>query len=71
MREEEADRFFGRDAEVEGLIDKFRKYRIVAIVADSGTGTQKRRARNRYRRQPPCFIAGPICWPVAALMRLK
>ena len=32
------DRFFGRDAEVEGLVEKFRKHRIVAIVADSGTG---------------------------------
>ena len=38
MREEEADRFFGRDAEVEELAEKFRKHRIVAIVADSGTG---------------------------------
>ena len=38
MREEEADRFFGRDAEIEELVEKFRKRRIVAIVADSGTG---------------------------------
>ena len=38
MREEEADRFFGRDAEVEELVEKFRKLRLVAIVADSGTG---------------------------------
>ncbi len=38
MREEEADRFFGRDAEVKDLIEKFRRRRIVAIVADSGTG---------------------------------
>jgi hypothetical protein len=38
MREEEADRFFGRDAEVEELVEKFRRRRIVAIVADSGTG---------------------------------
>ena len=38
MREEEADRFFGREAEVKELVEKFRKHRIVAIVADSGTG---------------------------------
>ncbi len=38
MREEEADRFFGRDAEVRELVKKFRRHRIVAIVADSGTG---------------------------------
>jgi WD40 repeat protein len=38
MREEEADRFFGRDAEVRDLAEKFRRHRIVAIVADSGTG---------------------------------
>ena len=38
MREEEADRFFGREAEVKELVDKFRKHRVVAVVADSGTG---------------------------------
>ena len=38
MREEEADRFFGRDAEIEELAEKFRRHRLVAIVADSGTG---------------------------------
>ncbi len=38
MREQEADRFLGRTAEIEGLIEKFRRRRIVAIVADSGTG---------------------------------
>ncbi len=38
MREEEADRFFGRDEEVEDLITKFNRHKIVAIVADSGTG---------------------------------
>ena len=38
MREEEADRFFGRDAEIAELVEKFRRRRIVAIVADSGTG---------------------------------
>ena len=38
MREEESDRFFGRKAEVAELAEKLRKHRIVAIVADSGTG---------------------------------
>ena len=38
MREEEADRFFGREEEVKELVTKFGKHRIVAIVADSGTG---------------------------------
>ena len=38
MREEESDRFFGREAEIAELVEKFRKHRIVAVVADSGTG---------------------------------
>jgi WD40 repeat protein len=38
MREEESDRFFGRGAEIAELTEKFRKHRVVAIVADSGTG---------------------------------
>ena len=38
MREEESDRFFGRKAEIDELTEKFRKHRIVAVVADSGTG---------------------------------
>src|SRR5271166_3557069 len=38
MREEEADRFFGRATEIADLGEKFRRHRIVAIVADSGTG---------------------------------
>jgi TIR domain len=38
MREEEADRFFGREKEIAELVEKFRRRRIVAIVADSGTG---------------------------------
>jgi WD40 repeat protein len=38
MREEEADRFFGREEQVKELLAKFGKHRIVAIVADSGTG---------------------------------
>ena len=38
MREEEADRFFGRAKEVGELAEKLKKHRIVAIIADSGTG---------------------------------
>jgi hypothetical protein len=38
MREEEADRFFGREAGIAELTERFRTHRIVAIVADSGTG---------------------------------
>ena len=38
MREEEAHLFFGRKQEISDLAEKFRKHRIVAIVADSGTG---------------------------------
>ena len=38
MREEEAHLFFGRKQEINELAEKFRKHRIVAIVADSGTG---------------------------------
>ncbi len=33
-----SDRFFGRKAEIDELVEKFRKHRIVAIVADSGHG---------------------------------
>jgi ABC-type dipeptide/oligopeptide/nickel transport system ATPase subunit len=38
MRKEESDRFFGRSAEIAELVERFRRHRIVAIVADSGTG---------------------------------
>ena len=38
MREEEADRFFGRKDEIAELVERFRKHRVVAIIADSGTG---------------------------------
>ena len=38
MTEKEADRFFGRDAEVAELIAHLRRNRLVAIVADSGAG---------------------------------
>ena len=38
MQEEESDRF-GREAEVDELVEKFRRRRVVAIVADSGAGS--------------------------------
>jgi ABC-type dipeptide/oligopeptide/nickel transport system ATPase subunit len=38
MTEREADRFFGREAEVTELVDDLRRNRLVAIVADSGAG---------------------------------
>jgi hypothetical protein len=64
MREEESDRFFGRNEEVEELAQKVRKLRLVAIVADSGTGKSslaeagfrpqipRRRARDPSRSEP-------------------
>jgi hypothetical protein len=41
MTEREADRFFGREAEVDELVDKLRRNRLVAIVADSGAAFHK------------------------------
>jgi hypothetical protein len=38
MQEDESDRFFGRDQEIAELVEKVGAHRIVAIVADSGTG---------------------------------
>jgi WD40 repeat protein len=38
MTEADADRFFGRNEEIAGLIDKLRPYRLMAVVADSGAG---------------------------------
>jgi len=38
MDEAEADRFFGRERELDELVDKVRERRLVALVADSGTG---------------------------------
>ncbi|MEO8667000.1 MAG: toll/interleukin-1 receptor domain-containing protein, partial [Bauldia sp.] len=38
MTEKESDRFFGRKSELEGLIEQLRHNRLVAIVADSGSG---------------------------------
>jgi hypothetical protein len=38
MTESEADRFFGRTAEVDELVRKLEKSRLAAVVADSGSG---------------------------------
>ncbi len=38
MDESWANRFFGRKGEVRALVEKFKKHRLVAIVADSGAG---------------------------------
>jgi hypothetical protein len=38
MTEREADRFFGRSAEITELVEDLRRNRLVAIVADSGAG---------------------------------
>ena len=38
MTEDWSDRFFGRDNEVEELINRMRKHNLVAIVAESGAG---------------------------------
>jgi hypothetical protein len=38
MDESWSDRFFGRKDEIDKLVAKFRKHRLVAIVADSGAG---------------------------------
>jgi energy-coupling factor transporter ATP-binding protein EcfA2 len=38
MTESEADRFFGRTAEIDELVRKLEKSRLVAVVADSGSG---------------------------------
>jgi len=38
MGEAEADRFFGRDAEIDGLADLVRRHPVTAVVADSGAG---------------------------------
>jgi hypothetical protein len=38
MTESEADRFFGRTAEVYELVRKLKESRLVAVVADSGSG---------------------------------
>jgi WD40 repeat protein len=38
MTEADADRFFGRNEEIVELLDKLKRYRLIAIVADSGAG---------------------------------
>jgi WD40 repeat protein len=38
MDESWANRFFGRKDEVGALVEKFKKHRLIAIVADSGAG---------------------------------
>ena len=38
MTEADADRFFGRNDEIAGLVDKLKLHRLVAVVADSGAG---------------------------------
>jgi TIR domain len=38
MTEAEADRFFGRDDEIEEVVDRLRTHRLLAIVAESGSG---------------------------------
>jgi TIR domain len=38
MDESWANRFFGRKAEVRELVGKFKKHRLIAVVADSGAG---------------------------------
>ena len=38
MTEADADRFFGRNKEVAGLVDKLKLHRLIAVVADSGAG---------------------------------
>jgi WD40 repeat protein len=38
MTEADADRFFGRNEEIAGLVEKLRLHRLIAVVADSGAG---------------------------------
>ena len=38
MTEADSDRFFAREAEVEALVETVKAHRLVAIVADSGSG---------------------------------
>lgn len=38
MTEADADRFFGRNEEIAELVDKLRRQRLIAVVADSGAG---------------------------------
>jgi hypothetical protein len=38
MTEADADRFFGRNEEIAGLVENLKRYRLIAVVADSGAG---------------------------------
>jgi WD40 repeat protein len=38
MTEADAERFFGRNEEIAGLVDKLKSHRLIAVVADSGAG---------------------------------
>jgi WD40 repeat protein len=38
MTEADTDRFFGRNEEIAGLVDKLKLHRLIAVVADSGAG---------------------------------
>ena len=67
MREEESDRFFGRKAEIAELTEKFRKLRVVAVVADSGTGKSSL-ARAGFA---PAFRGGALIDPVREEARDK
>ena len=60
MGEDEADRFFGRAAEVDDLVQKFRRFRLVAIVADSGTGKSSLAAAGFA----PAFRGGRLSYPL-------
>ena len=60
MREEESDLFFGRKPEIGALVEKFRKHRIIAVVADSGTGKSSL-ARAGFA---PAFRGGALIDPV-------
>jgi len=67
MREEEADRFFGRKAEIAALVEKFGKHRVVAIVADSGTGKSSL-ARAGFA---PAFRGGALIDPAGEALCLR
>jgi hypothetical protein len=67
MREEESDRFFGRKGEIAALVEKFRKHRIIAVVADSGTGKSSL-ARAGFA---PAFRGGALIDPVREEARDK
>ena len=70
MREEEADRFFGRKAEVKDLVKKFGKHRIVAdrrrqrhrkILARAGglhPGLSRRRTHRSFARECATIACG-------------